>query len=141
MPPIRRTAGARRNDPCPCGSLQKFKKCCGAAVAFVRPPRRPVPAFLDTGELAVRWVIVDDTGVKLFADKDNRALVFADKAAAFATVALDLFADQAPGDINVAAVGETKFKLLQEKIPYVEVDAAQAEALIRARIAVLSGTV
>jgi uncharacterized protein len=29
--PARRTEQPGRNDPCPCGSGQKFKKCCGAA--------------------------------------------------------------------------------------------------------------
>jgi SWIM/SEC-C metal-binding protein len=28
--PIRRELAAGRNDPCPCGSGRKFKKCCGA---------------------------------------------------------------------------------------------------------------
>jgi uncharacterized protein len=28
--PIRREAAPGRNDPCPCGSGRKFKKCCGA---------------------------------------------------------------------------------------------------------------
>ncbi|MDW8337233.1 MAG: UPF0149 family protein [Tepidimonas sp.] len=28
--PVRKTAQPGRNDPCPCGSGQKFKKCCGA---------------------------------------------------------------------------------------------------------------
>ncbi len=27
-----------RNDPCPCGSGKKFKKCCGVAQASTRPP-------------------------------------------------------------------------------------------------------
>lgn len=27
--PIRRDAGPGRNDPCPCGSGKKYKKCCG----------------------------------------------------------------------------------------------------------------
>ncbi|MBM3333698.1 SEC-C domain-containing protein [Candidatus Sumerlaeota bacterium] len=31
--PIRRGPKVGRNDPCPCGSGKKFKKCCGAAVA------------------------------------------------------------------------------------------------------------
>ena len=26
---IRATAGPGRNDPCPCGSGKKYKKCCG----------------------------------------------------------------------------------------------------------------
>lgn len=26
------TTGVGRNDPCPCGSGKKFKKCCGAPV-------------------------------------------------------------------------------------------------------------
>jgi uncharacterized protein len=30
-PEARRTAKVGRNDPCPCGSGQKYKKCCGAA--------------------------------------------------------------------------------------------------------------
>jgi uncharacterized protein len=28
--PVRRAAAPERNDPCPCGSGRKFKKCCGA---------------------------------------------------------------------------------------------------------------
>ncbi len=31
--PIRREAAPGRNDPCPCGSGRKFKKCCGASAA------------------------------------------------------------------------------------------------------------
>ncbi|GMU52011.1 MAG: hypothetical protein AMXMBFR33_11570 [Candidatus Xenobia bacterium] len=27
--PVRREAGPARNDPCPCGSGKKYKKCCG----------------------------------------------------------------------------------------------------------------
>jgi hypothetical protein len=135
MPPIRRNVVARRNDRCPCGSQKKFKKCCGTSLAFVRPTPRAIPQFIDTGEMPIRWVITDDTGKKLFSDKDNRALVFSSKDEAFATATLDLFAEQAPGDINVAGVGETKFKILQEKIPFVEVTAEMAEALISERIA------
>jgi uncharacterized protein YecA (UPF0149 family) len=29
--PIEESAGPKRNDPCPCGSGKKYKKCCGAA--------------------------------------------------------------------------------------------------------------
>ena len=29
--PVRRAASAGRNDPCPCGSGKKYKRCCGAA--------------------------------------------------------------------------------------------------------------
>lgn len=135
MPPIRRSALPRRNDPCPCNSTKKFKKCCGTTVAFVRPSPRSMPQYIDTGETPVRWVIVDETGTRLFADKDNRALVFSSKADAFATATHELFADQDPGDINVAGVGETKFQTLQEKVPYVEVDAEQAALLVQERVA------
>ncbi len=31
LQPIRRTARVGRNAPCPCGSGNKFKKCCGAS--------------------------------------------------------------------------------------------------------------
>ena len=137
MLPIRRNnSPARRNDRCPCGSQRKFKKCCGLTAAGVEPQVKTVPQYIDTGEIAIRWVIVDNTGTKLFSDKDNRALVFSSKDAAFATATLDLFSSQAPGDINVAGVGETKFKHLQETISYVEVEADSAEAFVRERIAV-----
>jgi uncharacterized protein YecA (UPF0149 family) len=29
MPVVRLQPKVGRNDPCPCGSKQKFKKCCG----------------------------------------------------------------------------------------------------------------
>jgi uncharacterized protein YecA (UPF0149 family) len=28
-PYVRQDAKVGRNDPCPCGSLKKYKKCCG----------------------------------------------------------------------------------------------------------------
>ncbi len=31
-PPIRAGATPGRNDPCPCGSGKKYKKCCGKGV-------------------------------------------------------------------------------------------------------------
>jgi uncharacterized protein YecA (UPF0149 family) len=31
VPPIHVDAAPSRNDPCPCGSGKKYKKCCGAA--------------------------------------------------------------------------------------------------------------
>lgn len=34
-------AGADRNDPCPCGSGLKFKKCHGGAAARRLHPERP----------------------------------------------------------------------------------------------------
>jgi hypothetical protein len=34
-PHVSRTPRAGRNDPCPCGSGKKFKKCCGASAARV----------------------------------------------------------------------------------------------------------
>ncbi|MGH9536507.1 MAG: SEC-C metal-binding domain-containing protein, partial [Terriglobales bacterium] len=30
---VRGSAKVGRNDPCPCGSLKKYKKCCGAQVS------------------------------------------------------------------------------------------------------------
>jgi len=30
-PTVRDTPKIGRNDPCPCGSGKKYKKCCGAA--------------------------------------------------------------------------------------------------------------
>lgn len=36
FPPVSRTIKVGRNDPCPCGSGRKFKKCCGSQSQ--RPP-------------------------------------------------------------------------------------------------------
>ena len=168
IPPIRRLNTIRRNAPCPCGSGQKWKKCCLPAQlaqeAAARAARkRPTPAeindwidneladqlvaaaadrphltYIDTGEDAVRWVICDDRGTSFFADKDNRVLVFNSKAEAFAVAAHSTFADQAPGEINVAGVGETKFAHLCDKLPYVEVSAEEALILVRERLAIKS---
>ena len=35
-----------RNDPCPCGSSKKYKKCCGGPNKFKEPPAElPPPNF------------------------------------------------------------------------------------------------
>lgn len=102
-----------------------------------RPSLQNVPpAYIDYGEEPVRWVIVDSGGTQLFADAENRAIVFSNKDDAYAIAHLDDFADQEPGEINVAGVGETKWAALQQKIPFVEVhDAETAVQLVQARLA------
>jgi len=40
--PVRRGPAPGRNDPCPCGSGRKFKKCCGSPTAIVAEPREGV---------------------------------------------------------------------------------------------------
>jgi len=93
--------------------------------------------YIDTGEAGVRWVICDDTGVKFFADIDNRILVFKTRADATTVALLDDFAGQEAGEINVASVGPTKWAHLQETLPFVEIDDVQAGIeLLRARIEV-----
>lgn len=32
---VKKYAGTGRNEPCPCGSGRKYKKCCGASNTFV----------------------------------------------------------------------------------------------------------
>ena len=41
---------AGRNDPCPCGSGKKFKKCCGAVIALTAVSRAPTAASKPTRE-------------------------------------------------------------------------------------------
>lgn len=130
----------RRNDRCPCGSNKKFKTCCSPA-SPQRLSSAPLPAkpaqqpYIDSGESAVRWVIVDATGTRLFVDKDGHVLVFSDRVTATQIANLEEFSDQAPGDINVAGVGPTKWQALQEKLPFVEPpDVESAAALVRERI-------
>lgn len=40
-----------RNDPCPCGSGQKYKKCCGQADRVPAPARAPSPATPDVPQV------------------------------------------------------------------------------------------
>ncbi len=124
----------RRNDRCHCGSGQKFKFCCSPDAPTRSNPRAGRQQFIDTGEAPIRWVIADRTATQFFADKDNRALVFSEQAAAIAIASLEDFQDAEPGDINVAGVGPTKWELLQQKIPFVEVDAEEALRLVHERI-------
>ncbi len=113
MPTIRKSRAnlIRRNDRCPCGSNAKYKHCCSPdAVARVMTRRMQEHAFqyIDSGEEAIRWVIVDGSGRRFFVDKDGRILVFNDKHLAHAIVQLEEFNTQAPGEINVASIGPTK---------------------------------
>ena len=134
--PVRRDPNfPKRNEACPCGSGAKFKRCHGFNAGREAAPAGKPVYYLDSGESAVRYVISNSSCTGFFADVNNRILVFTDKATAFAVAALDEFSSQEPGEINVAGVGETKFKHLRETLPYVEVtDVAHAIALVRGRI-------
>lgn len=141
MPTIRKNRAnlIRRNDRCPCGSNAKYKHCCSPdAVARVMTRRMQEHArqYIDSGEEAIRWVIVDGSGRRFFVDKDGRILVFNDKHLAHAIVQLEEFNTQAPGEINVAGVGPTKWQHLQDTLPFVDVaDIESAAEMVRERIA------
>lgn len=123
----------RRNERCPCGSGLKFKKCCSAGAAPAAHVRSV--GYIDDGEEAARWVITNARGTSFFSDKDNKILVFTDKAVAFAIANMAEFSNQEPGEINVAAVGASKFKHLCEILPYVEVSSIETGVtLIQERI-------
>lgn len=131
---LRKMNFPKRNDPCPCGSGHKFKKCCSPG-SIERAHIQQAPSYIDYGEEPIRWVITDEIGTKFFADIDGRAIVFQNKDDAYAVTRLEDFADQDPGEINVAGVGETKWAALQNKISFVEVlDAETAIKLIRERM-------
>lgn len=90
---------------------------------------------IDYGEDAIKWVICDQTGTKFFVDKQGRILVFSDKAVAREAATLEVFKDQEPNEINVAGVGATKWKKIQDDLPHVEVENIEmATALINERI-------
>jgi hypothetical protein len=127
----------KRNDRCPCGSGAKFKKCCAPSAPHeTNGHHGRAVGYIDDGEDAARWVITNARGTSFFSDKDNKILVFTDKAVAFAIAHMSEFSSQEPGEINVAAVGESKFKHLCEILPYVEVsDVETGVALVLERIA------
>lgn len=132
---LKRGTGTRRNDRCICGSGKKFKYCCSPDA--VKQPGAPVKKthYIDTGETAVRYVIADEKGTSFFSTKDNQIIVFQTRADAIAIATLDEFAAAEAGEINVAGVGETKWKHLQEKLPFVEVaNAEEAIELVRERM-------
>lgn len=138
---LKRIKNPKRNDRCPCGSGRKYKFCCinhaQSLSTPVIPPKMQARQldYIDTGEDPVRYVIADRIGTSFFSTKDNEVIVFKNRADAFVIATLPDFEDQEVGEINVAGVGETKWRKLQEKLPYVEVeDAETAVALVRERI-------
>jgi hypothetical protein len=121
----------RRNDKCLCGSGLKYKYCHG------RPANsfRKKAGYIDSGEEPVRWVISDRVGTSFFSTKENKILVFQTRGDANTIATLEEFQNQEPGEINVAAVGATKWAHLQEKLPFVEVDSVEhAKQLVYERI-------
>lgn len=128
--PRRRTG---RNELCPCGSFTKFKYCHGRNPSTDKVIVRK--QYIDNGESPIRWVISNETGTAFFSDIQNKILVFADRQLALDVVRLDLFSDAGPNDINLAGVGPTKWKLLQDTLPFIEVDSFElAQALLTERI-------
>jgi hypothetical protein len=140
MTTIRKNSIIKRNDRCPCGSGKKFKSCHSPDAPSNRnsyAPAAKAASYIDTGESAVKYVICDDTGVKFFSDIDNKILVFSSREEAVAIAHLEEFADQAPGEINVAGVGPTKWEHLQATLPFIEVKSVEhAVELIKARMGV-----
>jgi len=122
-----------RNESCPCGSGDKFKRCHGRG-----PSSRIVPKvkhYTDPGEDAIRWVITNEKNTAFFVDKQGRILVFTKNYIAANIAHLDLFIEQGPNEIRIAGVGPTKFKHLQETLPFIEVDNFElAAALLLERI-------
>lgn len=139
MSTIRKDSIIKRNEKCPCNSGKKFKACHSPDAPQNRPQysaRGRAMNYIDTGESAVRYVICDSTGVKFFADADNKILVFKSREEATAVALLDQFGSQEPGEINVAGVGPTKWEHLQAKLPFIEVDGVEhAVELVQIRIA------
>lgn len=130
---LRKQALPKRNERCWCGSGRKFKYCC--LIPPMTQPQR-VMQYIDSGEEAVRYVISNSRGTGFFSTKDNKILVFKNKAEAFAVATLPEFEDQEPGEINVAGVGATKWQHLQDTLPFIEVGGVEeAVALVQERIA------
>ena len=142
MTTIRKNNFIKRNERCPCGSGKKFKLCHSSTAPQTATDTKYATAakaarYIDTGEEPVKYVICDNTGVKFFSDIDNKILVFASKEEAGAIARLETFADQAPGEINVAGVGQTKWEHLQATLPFIEVKSVEhGLELVQARMAV-----
>lgn len=129
---LRKQATPKRNERCLCGSGMKFKYCC--LTPRMTQPQRVIP-YIDSGEEATRYVISNSRGTGFFSTKENKIIVFKNRADAFAIATLSEFESQEPGEINVAGVGPTKWQHLQDTLPFVEVeDVETAVALVQERI-------
>ena len=129
---LRKSATPKRNERCWCGSGTKFKYCC--LTPRMTQPQRVIP-YIDSGEEATRYVISNSRGTGFFSTKENKIIVFKNRADAFAIATLSEFESQEPGEINVAGVGPTKWQHLQDTLPFVEVeDVETAVALVQERI-------
>lgn len=124
---LRREARPRRNARCFCGSGKKYKHC-HAKNAVPQPPP-PLPVDLD--DIPVRFVIANSEGRAFFSTKDGKIMVFTSAAGANAIARLPDFDDQVPGEINVVGIGETKWSLFRERLPFVEFDDSAHEVAAR----------
>lgn len=140
MSVIRRSPRPPRNSRCPCGSGKKFKYCCKADAIEQPQVVKQQAVYIDSGEEAVRYVIVDSKGTGFFVDKDGRIIVLPTRADAIAIATMDEFAAAEAGEVNVAGVGATKWEHLQNTLPFVEADAETAMVLIRERISHMAAT-
>lgn len=65
-----RPSVAGRNDPCPCGSGRKFKKCCGADA----DPRSSAPSASELARAALNRMAADDLAVAETLARDALAM-------------------------------------------------------------------
>ncbi|MFH1992499.1 MAG: SEC-C metal-binding domain-containing protein, partial [Pseudomonadota bacterium] len=86
-----------RNDPCPCGSGKKYKKCCGADLSeggFVQTPEDWFPPSERTGTL---WDEYMDL-IPIFAIYGKKIMQFEKDGKAFEKAVSDFEKHFCPGE-------------------------------------------
>lgn len=132
---MKREIRHKRNDRCFCGSGRKYKYC--HALRPLVQPDSLVPRRIDSGEEPIRFVITDSIGTSFFSTLDGKVMVFSDSATARRVANMTEFDEQAPGEINVVGIGETKWQIFTAKLPYIEFavgDFVSAETCVKEKI-------
>jgi len=124
---------AKRNDPCPCNSGKKYKKCCGTDDTWMTTPTTlpGVDSLVKVHHFFLFWVDASkelkDTMVR---NDDGKVLVFMSRAASM-QYGNNKFAIQLKKrEIISAGMGDVKWKNFVEEFEYVIVDNRGKEVCI-----------
>jgi len=115
---------AKRNDPCPCGSGKKYKKCCGGNNTWMTTPTviPGVDPLIKVHHFFLFWVDVNKELKDTMIKEDGKVLVFTSRAASM-QYANNKFAVQLKErEIISAGMGDVKWKNFVEEFEYVVVD-------------------
>jgi len=115
---------AKRNDPCPCGSGKKHKKCCGTDNTWMTEPITipGVDPLVKVHHFFLFWVDVGKELKDTMVKEDGKVLVFLSRVASVQYANSKFAVQLKKRKIISAGVGDAKWKNFVKEFKYVIVD-------------------